>query len=392
MNTTDTTGKDFFYFDHNATTPVRPEVLEAMLPYLSMHYGNASSLHRMGRDAKKALDASRATIAELIGAEPKEIVFTGSGTEADNMALAGVVRNTVNDRNGLITSTVEHAAILSTADRLEKAGYPVTRIDVDRECVVDLGALERAVNGHTALVSLMYANNETGVVQDIAAAAETAHGAGALFHTDAVQAAGKLPLDVRKMNIDLLSMSAHKLNAPKGLGVLYVRKGVRLQPLLFGGGHERGRRPGTENIAGAVAMAKALELAIAERESSSKHLTRLRDKLETGVRERLKDIHFNGKKAPRLPGTSNFSVSGINGEALLMNLDRFGIGVSSGSACTAEDLKPSHVLLAMGRDAFLAQSSLRFSLGWGSTDEGIDHVLDVLPDVVGRLREISCVS
>lgn len=381
--------KNSFYFDHNATTPVRPEVIETMLPYLNEHYGNASSVHRYGREAKNALEVSRDTIARLIEADSEEIYFTGCGTESDNIALTGHLYTASKNRNGLVTTTVEHSAILKTASKLEREGFPVTYVSVDNNCRVDMDALRKSVNELTALVSVMHANNETGVIQDIQEAAKIAHEAGALFHTDAVQSAGKIPLNVRSMGIDMLSMSGHKLNAPKGIGVLYVRKGVTITPLTYGGRHERGIRPGTENVAGIVAFAKAFELAVEEMAEKGVYLTKLRDHLEEGFEHRIPDLLFNGRGVQRLPGTLNISIPGVDGEALLFSLDMEGIAASTGSACSSGEVEPSHVLVAMGREPKIAQSSLRFSMGWGTTDEGADHVLAVLPPIVGRLRRVS---
>jgi cysteine desulfurase len=378
-----------FYFDHNATTPVRPEVLAAMVPYLTERYGNASSVHWYGQEAKHALELSRDRIAIAIGAEPEEIFFTGCGTESDNIALIGHLRMRLPHKNGLVTSTVEHSAVLKSSAQLEREGYPVTYVGVDGLCKLDLDALKKAVTEKTALVSIIHGNNETGVLQDIEKIAEIAHDHGAIFHTDTVQSAGKVPINVKKIGIDMLSMSAHKLNAPKGIGVLYVRKGVEVSPLTYGGGHERGLRPGTENVAGIVALAKALDIAIQEMDIRAHNLSALRDRLEKGIEETIPGVLFNGRDAPRLPGTSNVLIPGVDGEALLFSLDRAGIAVSTGSACTSGEIKPSHVLLAMGREPKVAQSSLRFSMGWGTTGEGVIKILEVLPPIVERLRAVS---
>ncbi|MCE5251129.1 IscS subfamily cysteine desulfurase [bacterium] len=381
--------KKRYYFDNNATTPVRPEVVEAMLPYLTELYGNASSAHAFGREARHAIEQSRETIARLIGAEPDEIYFTGCGTESDNIALAGSMMSAPKDRKGLITSKVEHSAILKTAAKLGREGFTVTFLDVDGFCRVDLDQLKEHANGGTALVSIMHANNETGVLQDIGEAAQIAHDAGALFHTDAVQSTGKIPIDVKRMGIDMLSLSGHKLNAPKGIGVLYIKKGISVTPLTYGGSHERGIRPGTENVPWIVALAKAAELAMKDMSEEAMNLSALRDRLETGIEKTIPDILFNGRDVPRLPGTSNISFPGVDGEALLFSMDLEGIAVSTGSACTTGEVEPSHVLVAMGRAPKVAQSSLRFSMGWGNTDEGVNHILKVLPPVVQRLRSIS---
>lgn len=377
------------YLDNNATTPVRPEVIEAMLPYMTEKYGNASSVHWLGQEAKEAIQVSREKIAGFIGAQPEEIFFTGCGTESNNIALIGHLSAVPGGKNGLITTTVEHSAILKTAAKLEKDGIPVTYIGVDSHCRVDLDALRNTVGSNTGVVSVMHANNETGVLQDIEAAAKIAHEAGALFHTDAVQSSGKIPIHVGEMGLDMLSMSAHKMNALKGVGALYIKKGICIIPLTYGGGHEHGIRPGTENVAGIVGFARAFELSINEREESAEKLAGLRDRLEQSIESEISDMIFNGRGSPRLPGTSNVSFPRVDGEALLFGMDLEGIAVSTGSACTSGEVEPSHVLMAMRIPPNIAQSSIRFSLGWGSTDEDIDHVTSVLPSIVQRLRMIS---
>lgn len=378
-----------YYFDHNATTPVRPEVAEAMLPYLTELYGNPSSAHSFGREARLALEKSREKVASLISANPDEIFFTGCGTESDNIALTGYMRSAPEGRSKLVTSKVEHSAILKTAKMLEQDGHEVVYLDVDGSCRVDLDMLRDTVDENTALVSIMHGNNETGVLQDIAEAARISHEAGAVFHTDAVQSAGKVTINVDKMGIDLLSMSGHKLNAPKGIGVLYLRRGVTVTPLTYGGSHERGMRPGTENIPGIVAIGKAIELAASEMDEKMPALTSLRDRLETAIEGTVPDTLFNGRNALRLAGTSNMSFPGVDGEALMFSLDRAGIAVSTGSACTTGDVQPSHVLVAMGIAPKTAQSSLRFSMGWGTNEEGINHIIETLPPIVERLRSIA---
>ena len=381
--------KKQYYLDNNATTPVRPEVVEAMLPYMTEKYGNASSVHRFGQEAKNALDLSREKIAGFIGAEPEEIFFTACGTESNNIALIGHLSAVPKGKNGLVTTAVEHSAILKTGAKLEKDGMSVSYVGVDNHCVVDMDALRNAAGNNTELVSIMHANNETGVLQDIEEAAKIAHEAGALFHTDAVQSSGKISINVREMGIDMLSMSAHKINALKGVGALYIKKGISITPLTYGGSHERGIRPGTENVAGIVGFAKALELAVNEHEESARKLSALRDRLEQGIESEISDVIFNGRGSPRLPGTSNVSFPRVDGEALLFGMDMEGIAVSTGSACSTGQVEPSHVLVAMGIPPNVAQSSIRFSMGWGSTDEDIDHVISVLPSVVQRLRTIS---
>ncbi len=383
------TEKTRYYFDHNATTIVRPEVVEAMLPWLGEYYGNPSSVHSFGREAKNGLDKAREKTAELINAEPDEIFFTGCGTESDNIALAGCITAADKSRNGLVTSTVEHSAIIKTADDLEEKGYPIARIGVDSACRIDMDALKNSIGGTTRLVSIMHANNETGVVQDIAQAAAIAHDAGAYFHTDAVQSAGKKVIDVKELGIDMLSMSGHKINAPKGVGVLYIKKGVTVNPLMFGGSHESGMRPGTENIPSIVAFATALEIASGEIDEKSRKLSALVKRLEEGMETAVENIQFNGREAERIPGTSNISIPGVDGEALLFSLDMAGIAASTGSACSTGEVEPSHVLVAMGISPKVAQSSLRFSMGYGSTEEGVDRILEVLPPTVKRLRAVS---
>ena len=381
--------KKRYYFDHNATTPVRPEVIEAMTPYLTDMYGNPSSAHSYGREAHHAMEQSRESVAQLIGAEPDEIIFTGCGTESDNIALIGYMLSAPEGRDGLVTSKVEHSAIMKASAKLGRDGFSITYLDVDGSCRVLPDRIRESVNETTALVSIMHGNNETGVLQDIEEAAKIAHEAGALFHTDAVQSTGKVPVDVKKMGIDMLSLSGHKLNAPKGIGALYIRKDIPVSPLTYGGSHEQGIRPGTENIPWIVALAKAAELARENMDEEADTLSALRDKLELGIVDAVPDIFVNGKGAPRLPGTTNISFPGVDGEALLFSMDTEGIAVSTGSACNTGGVEPSHVLIAMGREPKVAQSSLRFSLGWGTTDEGVEHILRILPLVVKRLRTIS---
>ena len=381
--------KKRYYFDHNATTPVRPEVIEAMTPYLTDMYGNASSAHSFGREAHHAMEQSRESVAHLLGAEPDEIFFTGCGTESDNIALIGYMLSAPEGRDGLVTSKVEHSAIMKASERLERDGFSIAYLDVDGSCRVLPDRIRESVNETTALVSIMHGNNETGVLQDIEEIAKIAHEAGALFHTDAVQSTGKILIDVKKMGIDMLSLSGHKLNAPKGIGALYIKKGIPVTPLTYGGSHERGIRPGTENIPWIVALAKAAELVSENIHEEAERLSTLRDKLEQGIVDAVPDIFINGNDAPRLPGTTNISFPGVDGEALLFSMDTEGIAVSTGSACNTGGVEPSHVLIAMGREPKVAQSSLRFSLGWGTTDEGVEHILRILPPVVKRLRTIS---
>jgi cysteine desulfurase len=378
-----------YYFDHNATTPVRPEVVEAMLPYLTERFGNASSIHSFGREARQALEESRRKIAGLLNAQPEEFYFTGCGTESDNIALAGVLLSAREGKNALVTTAIEHSAIINTGRMLQERGFTVKFVGVDHRGVIDLDALRKAVGPDTALVSVMHANNETGVLQPIHEAARIAHEQGALFHTDAVQSAGKIPIDVGHMGIDLLSLSAHKLNALKGVGGLYIRKEIPVTPLMYGGHHEHGIRPGTENVPGAVGFARAAQLASIHMKNEARKLSALRNRLEKGIMDRIPDVVVNGFGASRLPNTTNISFPGVDGEALLMSMDLAGVGLSTGSACSIGEVEPSHVLLAMGVNPRTATSSLRFSMGWGTTGEGVDHILEVLPPIVERLRGVS---
>jgi len=377
------------YMDHSATTPVRREVVEAMLPHMSDTFGNASSVHRFGREAREAVETARETVACCIGASPGEIIFTGGGTEADNLALKGGA--VANHRRGkhVITSSMEHHAVLKPCAWLEKHGFEVTRLGVDRNGLVSVEDLRRALRPDTCLVSIMLANNEVGVIEPIAELAQAAREAGALFHTDAVQGAGKVPVDVDELGVDLLTISAHKFYGPKGVGVLYRRKGTRLEPLLHGGHHEGNLRAGTENVAGIVGLARALELACQEMATESKRLSGLRDRLEQGILERVEDASVNGHPDRRLPHLLNVSIAGVEGESMLLGLDAQGVAVSTGSACTSGSLEPSHVLTAMGIPPEVAHGSLRFSLGRINTEEDVDYVLEVLPPVIERLRAMS---
>jgi len=313
--------------------------------------------------------------------------FSRCGTESDNIALIGGMRSS--SRKGIVTTPIEHSAILKTAEALKKDGYSVNYTSVDKESRTTIESLEAIVDGTTGIVSVMHANNETGVIQDISGAAMIAHRSGALFHTDAVQSAGKIPIDVKAYGIDMLSLSGHKMNASKGVGVLYIRKGIQISSITFGGGHEKGMRPGTENVAGIAGLAKAFELAVTEMKDKKERLEKMREALENGLVERIPGIYVNGKNADRLPGTSNISIPGVDGEALLFSLDKEGVAVSTGSACSSGEVAPSHVLLAMGIEPRVCQSSLRFSMGWGTDMEGIEHIIKVLPPVVERLRRIS---
>ena len=383
------TEKRTVYMDHSATTPMRCEVVDAMLPYFQEKFGNASSVHSFGREAHEAIEQSREKLAALIGARPDEVIFTGGGTESDNLAVVGAARAYEKKGRHLITSAVEHQAVLNTCGQLEKEGFEVTRLPVDADGLVDPEELRRSLRPDTSLVSVMLANNEVGVIEPVAELARIAREAGALFHTDAVQAMGKIPVDVEDLGVDLLTMSGHKFHGPKGVGALYRRKGTRLLPIMRGGHHERSMRPGTENVPGIVGLAAALEFAAAEQPGEHERLRGLRDRLQAGIIERIPDVQVNGHSDRRLPHLLNVSVLGIEGESMLLTLDVHGIAVSTGSACTSGTLEPSHVLTAMGIPAEIAHGSLRFSLGRMNTTEDVDYVLEVLPNVVARLRDMS---
>ena len=376
------------YVDHAATTPVRPEVLEAMMPYFSKEFGNASSVYGWGRRAHHGLDQARDTIADLIGARSDEIVFTGSGSEAANMALKGAAWALRSKGNHIITTAVEHHAVLDSALWLKENGFEVTFLPVDSEGRVSPEQVREALRPNTILVSVMHANNEVGTIQPIEEIGTIVKESGALFHTDAVQTMGVLDIDLSKLDVDLLSFSAHKFYGPKGVGALYVRKGVRLDPLVHGGAQERRRRAGTENVAGIVGMAKALELAISERVVEVPRITKLRDQLIAGLRE-IPHTRVNGSLTHRLPNNVSVCFEFIEGESLLLNLDMRGVAASSGSACTSGSLDPSHVLLAMGLSHEIAHGSLRLTLGRENTERDIEYVLNELPDIVHRLREMS---
>ncbi len=377
------------YFDHNATTPTRPEVVEAMLPYLSDEWGNASSIHWAGRAPKKALEDAREKICELVNCSPVEMVFTSSGTESDNLAIKGTALSKKKKGNHIITTKVEHPAVLNTCKYLEREGFEVTYLGVDADGMIDLDELSDAITDKTILITVMYANNETGVILPVEDIGAIARKRGVTFHTDAVQAAGKVPIDVKKINCDLLSISAHKFYGPKGVGALYLRRGARVVPLMHGGHHERNRRGGTENIPAIVGFAKAAELAMAEMDSESRRLAALRDKLEESLIERVPHVKLNGNKEKRIPNTTNVSFEFIEGESLLLNLDMLGVAASSGSACTSGSLEASHVLVAMGLAPELYHGSVRFSLGKSSTEEDVDFIIEKMPPIVERTRAMS---
>lgn len=376
------------YLDHAATTSLRPEVLEAMLPYLTQEFGNASSVYGWGRRAHQALDRSRDTVGRLLGARSEEIIFTSGGSEADNLAIKGVAWAYQTKGKHIITSAIEHHAVLDTVLWLEQKGFEVTILPVDGEGFVNPQDVQNALRSDTILVSIMHANNEVGTIQPIEEIGAIAREHGALFHTDAVQTAGILDLNVEELKVDLLSLSAHKFYGPKGVGALYVRKGARLDPLIHGGAQEKRRRAGTENVAGIVGLAKAFELAQEEREEATWHLVRLRDQLLQGL-QAIPHTKVNGSLKQRLPNNVNVCFQFIEGESLLLNLDLKGIAASSGSACTSGSLDPSHVLLAMGLSHEIAHGSLRLTLGRENTEEQIGYVLREIPDIVERLRAMS---
>lgn len=383
------------YMDHSATTPVDPRVVEAMRPYFTEIYGNSASIHRFGRAAAKALEESRRTVAAILGGHPTEIVFTGSGTESDNLALRGVAfaQRRAGRGNHLIVSSVEHHAVLNTARQLEEVfGFEVTYLPVDEYGMVNPDDVGRAIRKDTVLISVMYANNEVGTIQPIPEIARIARAKGIPFHTDAVQAGGMLDLDVNRLGVDLMTLSAHKFYGPKGVGVLYIRHGTPYLSTITGGGHERGRRAGTVNVAGIVGLATALRLAQEGRESENARLQRLRDRLIRGILERVPDARLTGHPSERLPHHASFAFKGINGEELLLALDVEGIAASTGSACTSGRVEPSEVLLAMGLPHEWAVGSLRLTLGKSNADEDIDYVLEVLPRAIARLREMQAVE
>ncbi|MCI5678827.1 MAG: cysteine desulfurase NifS [Bacteroidales bacterium] len=381
--------KTKLYFDNAATTPVREEVLQEILPYFREYYGNASSVYAIAKESKKALEKARAQVAAAINAQPEEIYFTAGGSESDNTALRGVAEAYASKGNHIITTKIEHHAILHTAEYLEKHGAEVTYLNVDEYGKISLEELEKAIRPETVLISVMFANNEIGTIQPIKEIGEIARKHGVLFHTDAVQAVGHVPIDVEKMHIDLLSMSGHKLGAPKGIGALYIRKGVKVEPLIFGGAQEKKQRAGTENIPGIVGIGKAAELAVAEMEATTAKLVALRDKLIKGILENIPYSRLNGHPTDRLPGNCNISFSYIEGESLLLLLDALGIAASSGSACTSGSLDPSHVLMAIGLPHETAHGSLRLTMDRDNTEEEVDFILEKLPGIVQRLRDMS---
>ncbi|OLE10226.1 MAG: cysteine desulfurase NifS [Acidobacteria bacterium 13_1_20CM_4_56_7] len=374
------------YLDNNATTPVLPEVLEAMRPYFGEHFGNASSIHHHGQETRAAVERARESVAALLGCRPAEVVFTSGGTEADNLAIAGLVR----PGDHVVSSTIEHHAVLNSCKRLEERGIEVTYVPVDGRGLVDPNDIRRAIRPNTRLVTIMMANNETGVLQPVAEIGKVCAEADVYFHTDAVQAASKIPIRVKEIGCDLLSISGHKFHAPQGVGALFVRKGTTLEPLFHGGSHERSRRAGTENVPGIVGLGKAAELALKGFElKDDRDIAALRDRLESSILRNVESAGVNGQGAPRVPNTSNIYFDYIEGEALIISLDLKGLAVSTGAACSSGAIEPSHVLTAMGLRPDRARASIRFSLGKQNTAEDVDFALQLVPASVARLRELS---
>jgi cysteine desulfurase len=377
------------YLDHSATTPVHPQVLEAMLPYYRDKYGNASSLHRLGRNARLAIDQAREKVAAALNARPEDIYFTSGGTEGDNLAIKGTAAALKDKGDHIITSQIEHEAVLNTCRYLEKNGCTVTYLPVDRQGLVRLDDLQKAITDRTVLISVMHANNEVGTIQPVAEIGALARERGIVFHTDAVQTVGKIPVDVGELQADLLAMSAHKFYGPKGVGAMYMRRGIKISPLAHGGHHENWKRAGTENVPGIVGLAAALEICMAEMEETAAREARLRDALQQGIQEKIKAVRINGHPDRRLPGSLSVCFEALEGEALILSLDLKGIAASTGSACSSGSLEPSHVLKAMGVPIEMAHGSARFTLGRSNTREEVDFVLQVLPDIVERLRSMS---
>ncbi|MFH1189684.1 MAG: cysteine desulfurase NifS [Candidatus Omnitrophota bacterium] len=378
------------YLDNNATTRMREEVFEAMLPYCKDVYGNASSIHQFGRAARTAVDKARQLVAELLGASsPEEIIFTSGGTESDNFALKGVAHSLRKKGDHIITSAIEHSAVLNAARALEKDGYKVTYLSVDGNGFINLNDLKNAITDKTVLISIMYANNEVGTIEPVNEIGAIAREKGVYFHTDAVQAAGKVLFSVKDMPVDLVSMSAHKIYGPKGVGAIYVRKGTKIDAMMHGGRHEMNKRAGTENVPGLAGLGKAAELARKEAAEEISKLRSLRDYLCKGISSNIAHTRINGDPENTLPNTANIGFKYLEGESIMLNLDMEGIAVSTGSACTSGTLEPSHVLTAMGIDAADAQGSIRFSLGRDNTKEDMDYVLKTLPPIIQRLRDMS---
>ena len=376
----------YVYLDHNATTPVLPDVLDAMLPFQREAFGNPSSVHQFGRRARVAVDDARDAVAGVLGAPASSVIFSSGGTEANNTIIKGVAQARRERGRHLVTSQIEHPAVLDACDALERQGYDITYVPVDEHGVVDPQAVRDSLTDQTILVSIMFANNEVGTLQPVADIAAAAHERGALMHTDAVQAFGKVVLSVDDLGVDFLTFSGHKVYAPKGIGGWYERSTMALQPLLHGGHQERGRRSGTENVPGIAALGKACAIAGGDVEAEGERQRQLQQRLEHGIRERIGDVRIQGEEAPRLPGTTNASFGGTEGEALMMSLDLQGVAISTGSACSSGSLEPSHVLRAMRVPRPYLHGALRFSLGRSTTADDVDYVLDILPDIVAQAR------
>lgn len=375
--------------DNSATSPLDPEVLKEMIPFLKEEYGNASTFYSLGREARKALEIAREDVAAIIGANPQEIIFTSGGTESDNMAIKGTAYRWQDKGKHIITSTIEHPAVRETCKYLETKGFEVTYLPVYEEGIVRIADLKKAIREDTILITIMHANNEIGTIQPIAEIGKIAQEEGIYFHTDAVQSVGKIPVDVKELNVDLLSISAHKLYGPKGVGALYVSKGIVLEPLIHGGGHERGIRPGTENIPGIVGLGKACSMAIVDLAENGTKLTQLRDKLIDGVLSEIDESYLNGDRTNRLPNNANFRFAGIEGESLVLHLDAKGIAASTGSACSSKTLEPSHVLRALGLEDVDSHGSLRLSLGKENKLEDIKYTITSIKEAVETLRKLS---
>jgi cysteine desulfurase len=377
------------YMDCNATTPCDKRVVEAMIPYFGDEFGNPSSLYRSARTAKKAVEKARADVAALLGCAPEEIFFTSGGTEADNWAIKGAAFHLRDKGKHIITSGIEHHAVLNTCKSLEKAGYEITYLPVDKYGIVDIEELKKSIRKDTVLITIMYANNEIGTIQPVKEIAGIAKEKGVYFHTDAVQAAGKIPVPVKEIGADMLSLSGHKFYGPKGVGALYIRKGVKIAPFMYGGEQEKGKRAGTENVPGIAGIGRAAEIAVKEMAEEEVRIKKLRDRLESGIKDSIPEIIINGHPERRLYNTLNLCIRYIEGEGILLHLDFEGICASSGSACTSGSLEPSHVLLAIGLPHEIAHGSLRLSLGKHNTEQDVDKVLEVLPGIAAKLREIS---
>jgi cysteine desulfurase len=377
------------YLDHAATTPVRSEVVEAMAPFFGARFGNPSSVHRWGREARTALDEARERLARTLGARVDEVIFTSCGTEADNLAVLGAWRATRQERPAVVTTPIEHKAVLAVAHRVAVEGGEERLVDVDANGIVEQVSYDAKVDSRAGVVSVMWVNNEIGVVQPVPQLAALAKERGAVFHTDAVQAFGKVPINLAELPVDMLTISGHKIGAPKGIGALFVRRGTRLEPLMHGGDQDRGRRPGTENVAFAVGLAKAAELAVEEREAEVQRLSELRERLERALLERIPDAVVHGRAAPRAPHILNVSVAGTDSESLLMALDLQGVACSAGSACQSGSVSPSHVLSAMGVRPEIATSAIRMSLGSLTTDEGITRVAELFPALIQKARRLA---